>query len=254
MLGSTVRKEEDLTVLQPTNINICKQDSVITMVGLVHTPRTLFSIGKGLARRRTAGEAASSLGGIGEHNPFVSTGRAGLFDTDYLLHMNNAAYLSHAEYARWELCAYNGLLHSMYHHGVNFMVSGTAIRFRKEVKPILRKFEVHSFVAHVDERHLWIYHAFRYPPGGNDPGRVRAHAVCQGLAVQGRTVLDPRMYLKDMVGIDADAIDAISSGGSNEANDQDIFGELIDRYSSMEEVFKAAATKDDEAVVAKSKK
>ena len=228
------------------------------MVGIIHTPRTLFAIGKGLAKRRSAGKTAS-LGGIGADNPYVSTGRAGLFDTDYLLHMNNAAYLSHAEYARWELCAYNGLLSSMFHDKVNFMVGGTAIRFRREIAPIFRQFEVHSFVARLDERHLWIYHAFRYPPGGKDPGRIRAHMVCQGLAIQGRTVLDPRMYLKDMVGIDADAVDALSSSSSSSdggpggaTNEHDIFAELMDKYSAMEAVFKAATAKDDEELSKKN--
>ena len=69
------------------------------MVGIIHTPRTFIAVGKGLARRQSAG-ASASLGGMGAEHPYVSTGRAGLFDTDYLMHMNNAAYLSHAEYAR----------------------------------------------------------------------------------------------------------------------------------------------------------
>ena len=225
------------------------------MVGIIHTPRTFIAVGKGLARRQSAG-ASASLGGMGAEHPYVSTGRAGLFDTDYLMHMNNAAYLSHAEYARWELCAYNGLLSSMFHDGVNFMVGGTAIRFRREVAPIFRKFEVHSFVAHLDERHLWIYHAFRYPPGGKDPGRIRAHAVCQGLAIQGRTVLDPRMYLKDMVGIDADAVDAMSSpldssGSTGGGSHEDVYAELMEKYSDMETVFKKATAMDDEELAKK---
>ena len=144
----------------------------------------------------------------------------------------------------------------MFHDGVNFMVGGTAIRFRREVAPIFRKFEVHSFVAHLDERHLWIYHAFRYPPGGKDPGRIRAHAVCQGLAIQGRTVLDPRMYLKDMVGIDADAVDAMSSpldssGSTGGGSHEDVYAELMEKYSDMETVFKKATAMDDEELVKK---
>lgn len=225
------------------------------MVGLIHTPRTLFHIAKGLAKRRSDG-AASALGGIGQDNPYVSEGRAGLFDTDYLMHMNNAAYLSHAEYARWELCSYNGLLGSMFRDKVNFVVGGTAIRFRREVAPIFRKFEVHSFVAKLDERHLWIYHAFRYPPGGKDPGRIRAHAVCQGIAIQGRNVLDPRVYLKDMVGMDPDIVDSLSctdGGESEESSQRDVFSEMVDKYSEMETVFKTATALDDEALATKAK-
>jgi acyl-CoA thioesterase FadM len=224
------------------------------MVGLIHTPRTLFHIAKGLAKRRADG-ASSSLGGIGQENPYISEGRAGLFDTDYMMHMNNAAYLSHAEYARWELCAYNGMLSSMYHDNVNFVVGGTAIRFRREVAPIFRKFQVHSFLARLDERHLWIYHAFRYPPGGKDPGRIRAHAICQGIAIQGRNVLDPRVYLKDIVGIDSDVVDSLMSVDTNVVNDateQDIFAAMMDKYSEMEAVFKTATAMDDEKLANKS--
>jgi acyl-CoA thioesterase FadM len=218
------------------------------MVGLIHTPRTLFHIAKGLAKRRADG-ALSSFGGIGQQNPYISEGRAGLFDTDYMMHMNNAAYLSHAEYARWELCAYNGILHSMYRDNVNFVVGGTAIRFRREVAPIFRKFQVHSFLARLDERHLWIYHAFRYPPDGKDPGRIRAHAICQGIAIQGRNILDPREFLKDMVGVDPKVLDSTIGVGTdavNDAKEQDLFAAMIDKYSKMEAVFKTATAKDDE--------
>jgi acyl-CoA thioesterase FadM len=224
------------------------------MVGLIHTPRTLFHIAKGLAKRRSDG-ASSSLGGFGQKNQYISEGRAGLFDTDYLMHMNNAAYLSHAEYARWELCAYNGILSSMYRDNVNFVVGGTAIRFRREVAPIFRKFQVHSFLAQLDERHLWIYHAFRYPPGGKDPGRIRAHAICQGIAIQGRNVLDPRIYLKDMVGIDPAVVDSLVNVGTDGANDtteDDVFTAMMDKYLDLEAVFKTATTKDDEELAKKS--
>lgn len=218
------------------------------MVGLIHTPRTLFHIAKGLYKRRSDG-AAAALGGIGQDNPYVSEGYAGVFDTDYLLHMNNAAYLSHAEYARWELCAYNGLLNSMYRDNVNFVVGGTAIRFRREIAPIFRKFQVHSFLAQLDERHLWIYHAFRYPRSGKDPGRIRAHALCQGIAIQGGTVLDPRVYLKDMVGVDADIVDSISvTMNESTVPQHDIFVEMMDKYLEMETVFKAASSLDDETL------
>ena len=93
---------------------------------------------------------------------------------------------------------------------VNFMVGGSAIRYRREIRPVFRQFEVHTFVARLDERHFWIYHTFRYPPGGKDPGRIRCAMVCQGLAVQGRTVLDPRKYLIENVGMDAETVEQMS--------------------------------------------
>jgi len=217
----------------------------------MHTPRTLYAIGKGLARRRQDGTSAALLGGIGEANPFVSECRAGLFDCDYQLHMNNASYLLHAEYARWELCAYNGLMTSMYQDKVGFMVGGTAVRFRREIRPAFRKFEVHTFIAHIDERHMWLYHTFRYPPTEKDPGRIRAQVVCQGLAVQNRTVLDPRQYLVNTVGINAEVVEEMchvksTTTSSSDKNAEDVMAELMDRYSDMEVKMKEASTKDDE--------
>lgn len=212
-------------------------------MGLVHTPRTLFAIGKGLARRRNAG-SSSALGGIGEENPFITYCRAGLFDCDYQMHMNNAAYLSHAEYARWELCAYNGLMQSMFQEKVNFLVGSTVVRYRREIRPVFRSFEIHSSVVRLDDRNLWVYHAFRYPEGGKDPGRIRAQVVCRGIAVQNRTVLDPRLYLKEKVGMDPAVIDSISQ--EEDDNTNNIMADLMDKYVSMEDVLKEAASKDDE--------
>ncbi|CAB9499695.1 Protein THEM6 [Seminavis robusta] len=174
--------------------------------------------------------------------------RAGLFDCDYMLHLNNAAYLTHSEYARWELCAYNGLMESMYKDKVNFVVGGTAIRYRREIRPVFRQFEVHTFVAHVDERHFWIYHTFRYPPGGSDPGRIRCQMVCQGLAIQGRTVMDPRKYLVENVGIDAELIDELLQAESSNTTMHD----LMDKYLAMDEKFKEASAKDDEWIAKKN--
>jgi hypothetical protein len=129
------------------------------------------------------------------------------------------------------------------------MVGGCAIRFRKEIKPPGRRLDVHSFVARLDERHLWIYHTFRYPPGGQDPGRIRAHMVCQGLALQGRTVLDPRKYLIEKVGIDAELVESLSQESSNTT-----MSDLMHQYMEMEVKFKEAASQDDEKLAEKPAK
>ena len=222
------------------------------MVGLIHTPRTLYHVAQGMIKRQKDG-AAAALGGIGKENPFVSTGRAGMFDTDYLLHMNNAAYLSHAEYARWELCAYNGLMETMLRNNINFVVGGTSVRFRQEIG-LLRKFEVHTFLAKLDERHLWMYHTFRYPPSGKDPGRIKAQVVCQGLAIQGRNVLDPRVFLKDKVGVDPDIVDALSvPSPEDQQSEGAIMANMMDSYLSLESAFKDAASMDDERLLGTKK-
>jgi acyl-CoA thioesterase FadM len=202
--------------------------------------------------KRQKDGVAAALGGIGKENPFVSTGRAGMFDTDYLLHLNNAAYLSHAEYARWELCAYNGLMESMFKNKINFVVGGTAVRFRQEIG-FMRKFEVHTFLAKLDERHLWLYHTFRYPPSGKDPGRIKAQVVCQGIAIQGRNVIDPRIFLKEKVGIDAHIVDELSVDSPADQSEEAVMAHLMDSYLDLEGAFKDATAMDDEKLLGPKK-
>eukprot|EP00977_Amphora_coffeiformis_P020479 scaffold8300_cov171-Amphora_coffeaeformis.AAC.4 len=130
---------------------------------------------------------------------------------------------------------------------VNFLVGGNTVRYRREVRPLWRKFEIHSHVAHLDERHFWIYHAFRYPSDGKDPGRIRAQVLCQGLAVQNGQVLDPRKYLVDKIGFDADRVEAL--GGSGPEHPSDTMEELMEKFMAMEKVLKKAATEDDESLL-----
>lgn len=96
---------------------------------------------------------------------------------------------------------------------------------------------------------MWIYHAFRYPTDGKDPGRIRAQVLCQGLAVKNREVLDPRKFLIESVGIDKDIVDELSHN-----SDDKTMTDLIEKYSDMEEVLKRATTEDDEWLTTSSKK
>jgi hypothetical protein len=54
-------------------------------MGVVHTPRTLISIAKGLWKSRQDPNARNAAIGI----PHIYTARLGVFDVDYLGHMNN---------------------------------------------------------------------------------------------------------------------------------------------------------------------
>jgi acyl-CoA thioesterase FadM len=119
-------------------------------MGIVHTPRVIASVAKGLLRK-----SPNKLVGLGPDNPHIYHARVGLFDVDYLGHLNNAAYLSHAEYARWEFVAENGLVQTMFKHNTHFLVAGLAIRYRREVRPLFRKFEVQTYFAGINERHIY---------------------------------------------------------------------------------------------------
>jgi len=120
-------------------------------MGLIHIPRVVYSIAKGLYR-----QTPGSLVGLGPNNPHIYEARAGLFDVDSYGHMNNASYLTHAELARWELSASNGLMKNMYKSETHFMVAASAIRYRRELRPIFRKFNVETYIGALDDRNIWM--------------------------------------------------------------------------------------------------
>lgn len=71
-------------------------------MGLVHTPRVIFTIAKGLLTGKgklSRNIPTNSVLGVGD-NFHSYQARAGVFDVDYLGHMNNASFLAHCEMAR----------------------------------------------------------------------------------------------------------------------------------------------------------
>jgi len=212
-------------------------------MGLVHTPRVIAAVARGYWRHRmgrplpTDG-SSSTLSGFGPLHPHVYHARANMFDVDYLGHMNNAAYLTHAELARWEWVASNGMLSSMIKHKIAFFVAGSTIRYRREIRPVYRKFEVQSHVAGLDDKYMWIYQTFRYPIEGKN--RIRAQYLLQGVAIQGRNILNPRDYFVNMVGLEPSFVDELSVTKSPSMED------MIHRYQDLDQTFRVAASEDDE--------
>jgi acyl-CoA thioesterase FadM len=165
----------------------------------------------------------------------------------YRASMSSAAYLSHAELARWELTAYNGMLQAMYQNNVNFLVVGSTIRYRKEIRPLWCQFQIDTTVCGIDSRNMWISHNFRLPAKDTATqmaSRVMAQMIVQGVAVQGRNVIDPGIFLKEKVGLDAEVIDRVTL--SNGAATPTILDEMLQRCVALEETMKAAAAQDDE--------
>ena len=202
-------------------------------MGLVHTPRVIASLANGLWKKRSMPDQVGRLG-LGPDNVYRYRSSPGLFDIDYLGHMNNAAYLSHAEYARWELTAINGMLSTMYRDNIHFVVTGTHIRYRQELAPY-KSFQVDTFVAGLDEKTMWILHNFRYP---ND--RTRAQMIVQGVAVQKGKVVDPRRFFVESVGADAALVEQLSV-----ADGEGTVHDLLERYRDLEAAVRQAASDDD---------
>lgn len=165
---------------------------------LVHLPRVALALGRGCLRR-------GDINSRGLVEPYVSTGRCGLFDADVYGHMNNAAYLVHFELARWEMSAASGFLAFAVRERVALVMAACAVRFRREVGP-LSAFEVHTQLTAADERSAYISQSIR-PPGG---GRALAQSLSRAVLLHGRDKLAPRGVLERCGASDA-AIEAVAS-------------------------------------------
>jgi acyl-CoA thioesterase FadM len=205
---------------------------------LVITPRTIISIGRGIIKRRYDGRRGldTNLSGIGRENPYVYNARVGLFDVDYLGHMNNAMYLCHAELARWEWTAYNEMLPKMRKISAHFLVKSCSVRYRQEIRPLFHPFQVDSFIAGLDDAHFWILQNFR------DTSRDRAHAqvLVQGVVVKERQILKPQALLKEF-GMNPDLIESVSI---NHLQDE-FLQTAIESYSSFIDAMRSDASVDD---------
>lgn len=133
----------------------------------------------------------------------------------------------------------------MYKNNINYLVAGTTIRFRKEIRPLFRKFQIDTTVCGLDDRNLWISHKFRMPATEKyAESRVMAQVIVQGVAVKGRDVLEPAQFLKQDVGMDADVIDSLVM--PNVQHTSAVAEELLERYIALDETLKKAAAEDDE--------
>ena len=70
-----------------------------------------------------------------------------------------------------------------------------------------------------------------------------AQMIVQGVTVKGREVIDPGLFLKEKVGVDADLIESLMI--PNVTHKSQIVEEMIERYTALEESLKKAAAEDD---------
>jgi hypothetical protein len=136
------------------------------------------------------------------------------------------------------------MLSAMFRKSVNYFVVGTAIRYRKEIRPIFRRFQIDTEVCGLDNRNLFISHKFRLPSIDNHPpSRLMAQMIVQGVAVKGKDVINPIDFLKDDVGMHSNAIDALVITKIDKSN---VVEQLMEQYLALDETFKKAAAEDDE--------
>jgi acyl-CoA thioesterase FadM len=214
-------------------------------MGIVHIPRTIAAITRGMVKRRLSplSENEKSLVGVGLNNPpHIYSSRAGLFDVDLMFHMNNASYLTHAELARWEWTAFGGTLAESMRSASPFIVSASFIRFRREVPP-LKKFDIETRLVNIDDRHLWVYQTFHHNKG-SERDKVLAQVFTQGVVTNKGKVINPRLFLEKALNAKDALDDLITTSNDTES----IFDEKADRFLQLEDVLRRSANLYDEKI------
>lgn len=249
-------------------------------MAILHTPRTIAAIARGmLKRRRDLAAIAATDTNTSATLPFVGIAPGGrkndldnhtgasnkahvyksnlnvFFDADYLGHMNNASYLTHAEYARWEWTAENGTLQTMYREGMHFVVTNTAVRFRREISLRERAFEIHTSLHAIDDRHLWMHHTFRGPSKQEKIGRIMAQVWVQAVAVQNRKVVPPSTLL-ETIGVSDEVVESLlwkdddddddDANGTSSENGSISF---LKQFKNLDIAFREEAAADDKKLL-----
>jgi acyl-CoA thioesterase FadM len=204
---------------------------------LIHTPRTLFAIGKGILRR---GAPDASKVGLGEH-PHIYTSRVGLLDLDYMGHMNNAAYLSHAELSRWQMTTENGMLQKGVKKNCFFVVTASTVRYRKEIR--FGRFSIETRFMGCDDKSMWGLHNFYVPDEKNAAAsrRVRAQVLVKAAVLRGNKLISPKEFFTDVLELDRYLIEQqeLFYGDTS-------FQEMVREYNALEESMRTAAAREEE--------
>jgi hypothetical protein len=140
------------------------------------------------------------------------------------------------------------MLQTMLKQDIHFLVVGTTIRYRKEIRPLFGKFQIDTTVCGMDDRNLFLLHQFRTVSSQDEESRIMAQMIVQGVAVQkGRTVMNPATLFKDVIGFDSNLIDSITLSNMKIASnsESETTVELLDKYSAFEGAMKKATAEDD---------
>ena len=191
-----------------------------------------------MIRRSLAKEGRNKNLGLGPENSHIYRARVGLFDLDYAMHMNNAAFLSHAEYARWQMGAETGMMQSMVSHNIYLIATANYVRYRREVRPLFRSFQIESWVSAMDERNLWFIHNLRL----DDTDRLRAQIFMQACFVQKGKVVPPRLFFHDVCGVADDLIDRVTWPDGQDV----LHPDLLNAYRDLDDNMRSMAALDDE--------
>jgi acyl-CoA thioesterase FadM len=194
-----------------------------TDMGIIHIPRVVAAIARG--------KFASRDPTLGFASPHMYKARAG--PLDYFMHLNNAAYLTHAELARWQWLAQTGLLDHMRKTKTDMIVARNNVRYRQEITPFLQAFTVETAICKIDEKRMYCLHAFR-----TSSSKSKAQILSQQVFVRKGQALAPANFLKE-ANIDSSVVDELMNTSSDEVDD------LIRAFLGFDESFRKVAAIDD---------
>lgn len=98
-------------------------------------------------------------------------------DLDTNLHMNNGRYLTIADQGRADLLLRSGLWRAVLRHGWMPMLSGSTVRYRRELKPF-QSFRLETRIVFWNERNFVMEH--RFLTGDEGKGNLAAIALVRG--------------------------------------------------------------------------
>ncbi len=188
---------------------------------LLHVPRVLWTVARGL-RWPSSPQVGTSVA-----QPHVYRARVNpIFDMDQFGHMNNSAYNVHLELARcagssatrytnttlrsirwhrWEMAVATGWAKQVAKTGAAFIVASSAVRFRKELRP-LQPYRIHSSITGADERSMWMLQTFH----ADGTGMPLAGGLCRAVLRKGRETISPLSFL-DGIGVDAATLTSLAA-------------------------------------------
>nr|CCA20674.1 conserved hypothetical protein [Albugo laibachii Nc14] len=112
------------------------------------------------------------------------------------------------ELARWHFCTINGITEVILKDRCSFIVASCSVRFRYPI-PTFSAYEVHTKLAHYDERFSYFIHRFHCP----STGKIYAEGLCRAIVKkQGKDVSPVQLCARigvDLTTIKAEATPAI---------------------------------------------
>lgn len=115
--------------------------------------------------------------------------RAGLFDIDFNMHINNANYMRFMEKARWDHPVQTNTWDLMLKEKLNFIVAGIEMGYIREI-PFAKQFEVQTHYLGWDEKYVYLEQRFVVADKIYAYGLVKAVFLQKGRLASPETVAE----------------------------------------------------------------